>query len=852
MPQNDGASPSPFPYASLTRGDLVTPLRRLFTALAFVLPAIAGGCSDDETLVPVGTCTDTSAPPAGSPILYGQAAIAKAMGGTQGTPVRILLANDGCAGPLLGAAGASLDARPESYAVVASGGETVIVGRDPTGAMYGALEVAERIESGQPMPPAEPLSGAPDQPIRAGNLFLILPRDGETFDDWWFHDPSFWTDYLDLLARSRLNVLDLHGMYHLDNTNCPNALPYFASSTTFPDVGLPADQRARNVASLQRVVSMAAQRGIKVGFMTYRSDLSPDGVAPAPSLTDDQVGAYTREATADLARSVPDLWRLGFRIHESTHAASWFVDTFVAGLRDSGTNIGLYSRSWGTSRADMEAISSAWPGQMLVEHKYNGEQLGAPYLIADDKPTGNGWYYFQYSYMDYMDGSIPWQNVFQLRSGGTHRLFRHAHFDRIRTTVTGAKLGPNQGVSLEAAHGFFPIRDDYHASPTDRFSDWTFRRDELQYLMTGRLAYDPATPASVFQAQLARRTGTTSLWASLQAASDIVPWIQSVHTCGPDQRHFAPDLEWGGPVGYWAKPSDAKDPASPCDSGYHGPFDVQAFALPSEAAADLVAGRATSKLSPLEVARIVIGDAAVARAASSIPIDPTNPEARDVARECVALASFGDYFGHKLRAATALAIHGASGDQGYLDAARAEIALADAAWQALATDTAYIAPFADHMRMSVLGMPTYHWAMQVPHLGDDPTSIDDYVKAETLPPAVVTVPPASIFLDTPRLEGPGLAALTPGAPMNGWQQVDVALDGPVPAGATVTVWVKDFSGLASWTSAVATEQDGTWSATVPHTERAGYYFVEIVGAPGQGWRYPDVLQGAPYLVVNPG
>ena len=60
----------------------MTAMRRLFTALAF-LPALAGGCSDGEALVPVGTCTGTSALPAGSPILYGLAAITQAMAGAQ-------------------------------------------------------------------------------------------------------------------------------------------------------------------------------------------------------------------------------------------------------------------------------------------------------------------------------------------------------------------------------------------------------------------------------------------------------------------------------------------------------------------------------------------------------------------------------------------------------------------------------------------------------------------------------------------------------------------------------------------------------------------------------------------------
>src|SRR5262249_5118586 len=153
--------------------------------------------------------------------------------------------------------------------------------------------------------------------------------------------------------RGRFNVLDLHGMFDIASTLCPNALLYFASSSTFPDVGAPRPVRDKNVAMLRKVVAMAAARGLKVGVMTYKSTLSLDAIQPGPNPTDDQVAQYTREATVDLVSNVPDLWRFGFRIWESNHPPDWYVNTIVAGLRDSGTNVGVYSRSWGTSKAAM-------------------------------------------------------------------------------------------------------------------------------------------------------------------------------------------------------------------------------------------------------------------------------------------------------------------------------------------------------------------------------------------------------------------------------------------------------------------------------------------------------------------
>ncbi len=821
---------------------------RCLLLLAIVLSAIA--CDVAEPLDPVGTC-DSVAFPASSPVTHGRAEIARALADTGGRAITHVYVDDqGCGAPLVSRAGVTLSDKPESFVIVADGNGTSVVGRDEVGAMYGALELAERLRGGLAVPPAQPIVASPAMPIRAANLFLPIPAADEK--SWWFLDEGFWREYLDMLARARLNILDMHGMFAYDTALFPNALLYFASSESFPDVGVAHADRKRNLAMLEKVVSMASARGIKTGLMTYRTDLSIDGVQPAPALGDDQVVQYTREATADLARHVPTLWRFGFRIWESMHDASFYPDSVIAGLKDAGTNIGLYTRSWGVTKSSMLDLADAVDGDLLCEVKYNGEQLGSPYVITGGRMGPEAWSNF--SFEDYLDPPEPYTFVFQIRSGGTHRMFRHASYTRIRRAVAGAMLGAAQGISLEAPHAFFPARDTYHAVAGDRFSPWTFRRDELQYLMFGRLAYDLDTPDTVFQQALRERTGTDAFWAPLQAASDVVPWIQTAHTCGPDQRHFAPDLEWAGTVGYWASPADTVYPNSPCPTNYHGPLDTLAVASPIEAAQDLIAGKGTSRVSPIEVAREVLYDAALARAAAAVPYDPSNVEARDFARECSALADFGEYFGHKLRAATALAVYGGSGAADYLAAARSETALADAAWTALAADTAYIAPFLEMMKMVLIGFPTYHWSMMVPHLAEDPASIDQYV-AEAgphLPSSPPSLPPAATFLDSTRPAGPGLASLVAEEPVDGKQWVMATLIHDLPESARVRLWWKEFSGLTDWnvTDAVRLD-DHTFLASADKEDASGFFAIEIEGGPGASYRYPDSTQGAPYVAVPP-
>ncbi len=192
--------------------------------------------------------------------------------------VRILLADDPQAQAALEAAGVALDPRTESFEIVPGRrSSTIVIGRDAVGAMYGAMELGERLQlsGSDSLPVTEPFGGVPAVPVRAANLFLVLRAQDESA--WWFLDEGFWTEYLDHLAQSRMNFLDLHGMYNLENTIFPNALLYFATSETFPQVGVDIDAREHNLAMLNRIIQMAAVRGIQVGLMTYRSDTRPTG-----------------------------------------------------------------------------------------------------------------------------------------------------------------------------------------------------------------------------------------------------------------------------------------------------------------------------------------------------------------------------------------------------------------------------------------------------------------------------------------------------------------------------------------------------------------------------------------------
>ena len=114
------------------------------------------------------------------------------------------------------------------------------------------------------------------------------------------------------------------------------------------------------------------------------------------------------------------------------------------------------------------------------------------------------------------------------------------------------------------------------------------------------------------------------------------------------------------------------------------------------------------------------------------------------------------------------------------------------------------------------------------------------------------LPDARAWLDGRRGDGPGLQALTvdPATATGPWTvTADFAND--VPAGAAVRVWWKPFSGYAQWRSVDATGAGTRFRAAVPGQGGGAMFAVEVAGARGVGWRYPDVTRETPYRVRVP-
>lgn len=600
---------------------------------------------------------------------------------------------------------AKLPAPPEAFALeLAQDGTIAVAGRDATGAMYGLLELAEQLALA---PSAEdwprffaaiaPDSGKPAIPVRAENIFLHADPSGKLLP--WFYDEAYWTGYLALLAKSRFNLLDIHGVYSPATTVFWNTLPFFTSVPCTIKIG---DDSATNIAMLRRIVALAAARGIRVGLMNYQNAPRSE-----PDVTSDRVQA--------LIRDCPGLAMLGLRVKREGDAA---LDPFKKYLlaNTMGFTGDYYTRSWGTDLDTIRRMAKLCPGRLVVEVKFNGEHLGLPY------PAIQGWGE-DYSYQAYLQRPRPFDVLWQIRANGTHRVFPWADPDFVRRAVAAIPLGGTKGFSLESPTAYFPpetaaryragLGADAAQPPAAKY---LFESRFGWQTVWGRLAYDPATPraslARPFHVRYGAKAGAAAFKA-LTTASRMLPRVYASYAFGVDHRDAAPELEFG------AATRDMKQQRGLDDLAAIQPLDRMRMSSPLECADALVSNRFDARISPLESAAALGEDAANSeRAAAELleALEGAREPAglRTLALETRALAALGRSHAERLRALTYYALAAKTGDARWLAKSRESMANALARWQDLSTlaDAAYL-PFNDPLRMG----NGYTWASQLPQFG---------------------------------------------------------------------------------------------------------------------------------------
>jgi len=340
--------------------------------LAAIIIAAASPLRGDELSITV--------PPNASPrIQYGASRLKGALAGVSDSNQRIII---------------ELAPRqaPESYKLQSRPDHTLhVIGADDSGALYGCLELSNRIRSSKGIPENLNLSDSPAFKLRGpcigmqktyilpGRKVYEYPYTPDLFP--FFYDKAFWTEYLDFLADNRFNTLYLW-----------NGHP-FSSLVRVPDypdcIEVPEDIFQKNVEMYHWIASECDKRGIWLVQMFYNI-LIPKPLAEKHNL-DTQLSApneiasdYTRKAIAEFIKEYPNVGLmicLGEALRGTDNQKQWLCETLLPATKDGMKLAGLKSeppvvlRTHATDLRLYMADALKIYKNIYTEAKYNGESL---------------------------------------------------------------------------------------------------------------------------------------------------------------------------------------------------------------------------------------------------------------------------------------------------------------------------------------------------------------------------------------------------------------------------------------------------------------------------------------------
>lgn len=744
---------------------------------------------------------------------------------------------------VIGAATEGIEA--QAFALARTGPTVTIDAGAAPGAMYGLLELAEQIRAAGSVTSwaqaAEGIKATNQKPyieIRADNPFIH-------YHPLLINDLEQWRAYIDMLARNRFNLLDLHGAYDFRTTSFPNLYPALIHVPEYPHIGN-ATEQARNLASFQAIIAYAKSRGIRVAFMNYSAN---DNLSAADSRAPSMVGIpvekladYTAKAVTGLIRALPDLYMLGFRVGESGREASFFQDSYIKGVRDADrADLRLYTRSWLTTKKQLLPIAEVARAGFDIEVKYNGEQLGLPYHALQ---TNFG----TYSYESYLDVPANYRIIWQVRANGTHRFWAWEDTDFIRRTVRTLTLGNARGFTIEPQTAYFSTDPAslYREAGDRGVYRYVWQKYWAWYAAWGRMSFDPELPEPVLVRTYQDRFGSEAgkiIYSAMQQASVVVPLVLAYRFPGPDHRNFSPETETGNL-------SARGKEAIPVLLQFidHHPEDERSFASIGAYVEAKLAHRPDGRVGPFAVAARLHAAARQTRElVASVPAlaGSAADEWRLLKADLVSASWLGDYYASRITGLVHLAYALKTGYEPDYTVAQAKLADSRIAWKRLGeTADAVYGPLSNPLRKQL----DYQWGAQLGSIDKvDATAAELWSKVENKAGAESLPLDFSADNESAALSIRELTHSTSAA-----RDVATIQCRPNAAGGALkaVLWFKPLPSQLKWQSReMELLPNGAFTASTTLTPEGLMYLVEIKTASGLARNFPAVFEETPYRII---
>jgi hypothetical protein len=278
----------------------------------------------------------------------------------------------------------------EAFMLKRVGDTWIVAGSDPSGALYGSLELAERIQKDGALPLQLDFEDHPSLKLRGtciGMQKTEITYEGAEYDYPYtpenfpfFYDKAAWIRYLDFLVDGRMNTLYLWNGHPFTSLL---KLPRYPEAQELSDAQL--DQ---NIAMFRWLTEEADRRGIWIVQGFYNIHLShrfarAHGVPYHLSQPTPLASEYTRYVISQFIQQYPNVGLL-ITLGEAMapqYGAEWMSQTIIPGVKDGlaalGTTIEppIVVRAHATDiKAVMDASLPLYKNIDTME-KWNGESL---------------------------------------------------------------------------------------------------------------------------------------------------------------------------------------------------------------------------------------------------------------------------------------------------------------------------------------------------------------------------------------------------------------------------------------------------------------------------------------------
>jgi hypothetical protein len=794
---------------------------------------------------------------------------------------------------------------PESL-VLAQGnleGRAVLLaaGADALGLVYALTELADRVKCLATVRSAlefvEPVIERPASRVRS----IMRQFCSEVEDKVWFYDQDCWRGYLTMLVSSRANRLSFTtGMGYNSARGISDGYllfpyPFFVAVPGYDvrAMGLAPEERSRNLATLKFIGEECARRGLRfqlgIWTLAYQWENSPEATYPIEGLTDATHAAYCRDALAALLGEVPAVTGVTFRVHSESGIPKGqqnFWKTQFAAIAQCGRRVEIDMHAKNMEPETLElALATGQP--TVISPKYCGEHLSLPYhqsairereMVPADKLTDTGTGvlignrgFTRYGYADSLAENRTWDVVFRIWPG-TQRFLLNADPATFAGYGRNAAFCGAAGIDLCEPLDFKGRRGSGLAGGRNAYADasLTPRYDFEKYLYTyrlwGRLGYNPDASPEVWRRALRHEFGAAAVAVenALAPVSRVLPLFTLAHGPSADCGSYWPEIYTNMPIADADRKQPYGDTADPKLFGNVSPFDPQLFQSPDECGDTLVAGKATGKYSPLEVAQWLedIATAASQHLAAArtqlTAAAASSPAFRRVEEDVLIQRGLALFFAGKLRAAVLWRIYTLTGNRAAGEAAVARYTAGRNAWAAMAERAkgVYRSDISYGNRESLRG----HWLDRIPDFDADIADLRKRIATPAAPASRVDPAAAERALKTAdaRPVRPSITAQhTPAERFRSGEPLAIGLRCKSPTPRRVTLYYRHVNQAERWQSVELKHDGSAFTGEIPaaYTARrfALQYYFEVETSPAEATLFPPLaadLANVPYYVAR--